>query len=47
MYILNIAIAMKKISVNELREFMFENFYKPIGYVQEKSHYSKLIMKLF
>ena len=30
MYILNIAKAIKKMSVNEIREFIFENYYKRI-----------------
>ena len=35
MYILNIARAIKKMSVNEIRDF--ENFYKRIGIYKEKS----------
>ena len=30
MYILNIASTIKKMSVNELRYFIFENYYKQI-----------------
>ena len=30
MYILNIARAIKKMSVNEIRDFIFENYYKRI-----------------
>ena len=36
MYILNIAIAIKKIPFNELRDFVFENCYKRFGF-EEKS----------
>ena len=32
MYILNIASAIKKMSVNELRDFTFGNYNKPIGF---------------
>ena len=41
MYILNIASTIKKMSANELRDFEnFENYYKLIGFVKEKSYYS-------
>ena len=30
MYTLNIARAIKKMSVNEIRDFIFENYYKRI-----------------
>ena len=36
MYILDIASAIKKISVNELRDFFFENYYKRIHVLKEK-----------
>ena len=39
MYILNIARAMKKMSVNEIRDFFFE-YYKRIGFSEENSYYS-------
>ena len=32
MYILNIASAIKKMTFNELRDFIFENYYKRIGF---------------
>ena len=32
MYILNISGAIKKMSVNEIRAFIFENYYKRIGF---------------
>ena len=32
MYILNIDSAVKKMSVNEFRDFIFENYYKRIGF---------------
>ena len=40
MYILNIASTMKKMSVNEIRDFTFENYYKQIGFSKENSYYS-------
>ena len=32
-------------TVNELRDFIFENYYKRIGFVTEKSHYSMKRLK--
>ena len=40
MYILNIANAMKKMPVNEIRDFIFENYYERIGFSEENSYYS-------
>ena len=40
MYILNIARAIKKMSINEIRDFSFENYYKRIGFSKENSYYS-------
>ena len=40
MYILNIASAVKKISANGIRDFIFENYYKRIGFSKENSYYS-------
>ena len=40
MFILNIASAIKKMSVNKLRNFIFENYYKGIVFVKERSYYS-------
>ena len=40
MYILNIASAIKKMSVNEIRDFIFETFQKRIGFFKEYSYYS-------
>ena len=45
MYILNITSALKKMSVNELRDFIFENYYKRIGFVKERSYYSMKRLK--
>ena len=39
MYILNIASAREKMTVNELRDFTFENYYKRIGFVKESIYY--------
>ena len=38
MYILNIASAIKKMEVNELGDFIFENYYRRIGFVKERSY---------
>ena len=32
MYSLNITRAIKKMSLNEIRDFIFENYYKQIGF---------------
>ena len=40
MYILNIASAIKKLSVNEIRVFIFENYYKRIRFSKENRYYS-------
>ena len=45
MYILNIARAIKKMSLNEIREFIFENYYKQIGFSKENSYYSMRHLK--
>ena len=37
---LNIVRVIKKISVNEIRNFVFENFFKRIGFSKENSFYS-------
>ena len=38
---INIASAIKKMSINELRDFIFENHYKRIGFFKERSYDSK------
>ena len=45
MYIPNIAGVIKKMSVNEIRDFIFENFYKQIGFFKESSYYSIYVSK--
>ena len=40
MYTLSIASTIKKWSVNLVREFIFENYYKPIGFGKKRSYYS-------
>ena len=40
MYILNIANAMTKMTVNEIRNFIFEKYYKQIGIFKENSYNS-------
>ena len=45
MYILNIAKAIQKMSVNEIKYFIFENYYKRIGFSKENSYYSMRLLK--
>ena len=45
MYILNIAKAKKKMSVNEIKEFIFGNYYKRIVFSKENSYYSMKCLK--
>ena len=45
MYILNITKAMKKMSVDEIKDFIFENYYKRIGFSKENSYYSMKRLK--
>ena len=40
MYILNIANAIKKMTVNEIRDYIFKIYYKRIGFSKETSYYS-------
>ena len=40
MYILNIANDIKKMSINGLRNFIFENYYRQIRFSKENSYYS-------
>ena len=39
MYILNIARAIKKISVTEIKEFLSENYCKRIGFSKQNNYY--------
>ena len=45
MYILNIARTIKKMSINEIRDFIFEKYYKRIGFSKENSYYSMKHLK--
>ena len=47
MYTLNTVKAMKKMFVNEIRNFIFENYYKQVGFSKEGSYYlmKRLIRK--
>ena len=48
MYILNIAKATKKMSITEIRDFIFENYYKRTGFSKESTYYSmKLLKKIY
>ena len=45
MHILNIARAIKMMCINEIRDFIFENYYKRIGCSKENSYYSMKHLK--
>ena len=45
MYALKIASTIEKVTVNELRDFVFENYYKRIRFVKERSYYSIKCLK--
>ena len=48
MYVLNISSTIKKMTVNQLRDFIFEKYYKRIGLAKENSYYSmKRLKKTF
>ena len=40
MHILNIVNATKKMAVNELEDFIYENYYIQMGFARESSYYS-------
>ena len=40
MHILNIVNAAKKMAVNELKDFLYENYYIQMGFARESSYYS-------
>ena len=39
MYILNTGKAIKKISIYEIKDLIFENYYKRVGFSKENSYY--------
>ena len=45
MYTLNNTSTIKKMTVNELRSLIFENYYKRIEFVKEKTHHSMKHLK--
>ena len=45
MYILNITMAIKKMSINESKDFTFENYCERIGISKENSYYSVKCLK--
>ena len=45
MYILNITKAIKTISITEIKYFIFENYYKRIGFSKESSYYQMKRLK--
>ena len=40
MYLLNIVDSLKKMTVHDIRDCIFGNYYKRIGFSKENSHYS-------
>ena len=42
---LNIAKAIKKMSVNEVKDFIFENYYQRIGFSKVNRYYSMKLLK--
>ena len=46
MYILNTAKAIKKMSINEIKDFISENYDKRIGFSKEISYYSMKCLKI-
>ena len=40
MYILNIHSAIKKMKIKELKDFIFENYYRQIEFTKQNSYYS-------
>ena len=40
MYVLNITKDIKMVSVNKIRDFTLENYYKQISFSKESSYYS-------
>ena len=40
MYILDIAEAIKKMTIKELKDFIFENYHQRMGFANEYSYYS-------
>ena len=49
MYILNISKAVKGISINEIKDTIFESYYERVGFFKESSYYlmKRLKKKLF
>ena len=45
MYILNIARVIKKMFVNEIRDIVFENYYKRVAFSKQNSYYSMTRLK--
>ena len=45
MYILNIVSAIKKMPVNEIRDSIFTNYYRRIGFSKKNSYYSMKHLK--
>ena len=45
MYILSIVKAIEKMSVNDIKDFIFESCYESIGFFKENSYYSMKRLK--
>ena len=46
MYILNTLFAIKKMTVKELKDFIFKNYYKRPEFTKENSYYSMTHRKI-
>ena len=45
MYTINVTKAIRKMPVNDMRDFIFENYYKQIGFSKESSYCSLIRLK--
>ena len=46
MYILNIASTIKKVTINELKDFIYEKYYKRVGFNEENETQKKDLLSL-
>ena len=47
MYVLNIVKGIKKMSINEIKDFIFENYHKRVGFSKESICYSMKRLKKY
>ena len=46
MYILNIASTIKKVTINELKDYIYEKYYKRVGFNEENETQKKDLLSL-